>query len=491
MSIHTELTLEQIASELDRLTVESQGIDLELVETDASMAQLKATLESIDGVIERVKREGASRETALVLEQHVEGVLPKRYPVASFTSIPSKTNYAVAMEAASAGKMALIAGVVAAIIAGIYKIIKWVIHMLRGSKNSAEAAGNEAAQAFTAAETAQDIVKGKDLRGDLKFNRVDNAEIDKLRKEVFIDPAKKQISKMTLLLLMEKRPTLRNLYSEVCGSLFGKSNLFTLTDQAINATSEKIVEFIKKSKRDESSMQLELVEFFEQPLRSVVYTFAEQGMLDPEHDFQGQRFSRVKQALTPVRQDQYAYVIKNMTQLLTSPANLKACDDVEAVALMEQSRFFNPAFYQNQAGLDELEKEVRWFLGQIVIPHDTETQISKLEESVGKLKKNYDELLKRAHQDPNSIPIAQGMLQHINAYQADIHFLSRLAFSVRFLQRDVGMFFRLMMHGETACVNYLKSLLTPESEGKFRDLIAEKRKKHAATVARFKGYIGD
>lgn len=490
MSIETELTLEQIASELDRLTVESQAIDLDLVETDANMGQLKTALESLNGVIDRVKREGASRETAMVLEQHVEGVLPKRYPVVSFTAIPSRTNYSVALEAASAGKMALIAGVVAAIIAGIYKIIKWVIHMLRGSKNAAEAASKEAAQAFTAAETTQDIIKGKDQRGDLKFNRVDAGEIDKLRKEVFIDPAKSQISKMTLLLLLEKRPTLRNLYSEVCGSLYGKTNLFTLTEQAINSTSEKIVEFIKKSKRDESTMQLELVENFEQPLRSVVYVFAEQGMLDPEHDFHGQRFSRVKQALTPVRQDQYAYVIKNMSQLLTTPSNLKACDDAEAVSLMEQSRFFNPAFYQTPAALDELEKEVRWFLGQVTLPDDAEVRISKLEEAIASLKKNYDELLKRAHQDPNSIPLAQGFLEHINSYQADIHFLSRLAFSVRFLQRDVAMFFRLMQNGETACIAYLKSLLTPESEGKFRDLIAEKRKKHAATIARFKDYIG-
>lgn len=491
MSTHTEFTLEQIASELDRLTVESHAIDLDFVETDATMAELKTALESLDGVITRVKREGASREAAMVLEQHVEGILPKRFPVKSFTAIPSKTNYSVALEAAGVGKMALIAGVVAAIIAGIYKVIKWVIHMLRGSKNSAEAASKEAAQAFTAAETAQDIVKGKDLRGDLKFSRVDQSEIDKLRKEVFIDPAKSQISKMTLLLLMEKRPTLRNLYSEVCGALYGKGDLFSLTEQAINSTRDKIEEFIRKSKRDESTIQLELVEHFEQPLRSVVYIFAEQGMLDPEHDFQGQRFSRVKQVLTPVRQDQYKYVIKNMTQLLTSPSNMKACEDAEAVALMEQSRFFNPAFYQTQAGLDELEKEVRWFLGQVTLPEDTETRISRLETAIGNLKKAYDELVKRAHQDANSIPIAQGFLEHINAYQADIHFLSRLAFSVRFLQRDVAMFFRLMTNGETACVAYLKSLLTPESEGKFRDLIAEKRKKHAATVARFKGYIGD
>ena len=482
------LDFDALVSELDRMALESQALDLDILETDASMSELTASLESIDEIIKRIQHEGASREVAMVLEQHVEGILPKRFPVNSFTAVPSKTNYAVAMEAASGGKLALIVGVVAAIIAGIYKIIKWAIQLLRGSKNTAKAASKEAAQAYTANQTTNDIIKGKDVRGDLKFGRVDDAKIDEMRRVVFIEPAAGQMSKMALLLFLEKRPTLRALYSEVTNALFGKNDLITLTEQAIKATTAKIDQFVKASKADASVVNLEIVEYFEQPLRQVVYIFAEQGMLEAQPDFHGQKFSKVQQALTPVKQDQYKHVIANMSQILTSAASVKAVDDQESAALIRHSKFFSPEFYKTSEALEEIEKEAKWFFGNIAIPDDVDVKLSSLESALGDLKKSYDELFKQTHKDANAIVIARGMLDHIDSYQSDVRFLSKLAYAVRFLQRDVGQFFRCMTNGETACINYLKSLLAPESEGKFRDLIAEHRKAHASVISRFESY---
>lgn len=488
MIVETELSFEDMVSEMERLVGGVQSLDLDLEELKEKMVHYEVNTASFDGLISQIKTSGASREIAMAMEQCVEGVLPARYPVQSFTAIPSKTNLKVALEAASSGKIALIGTVVAAIIAAIVKIIMWAIQLVRSTKGAGQASMKEAAQARTASETTNDIVKGARQTGKMTIKNFDANEILKLRREVFIDPAKQQISKMLLILVFQPRASLRTLYETVCGDLFGTSNSFEMVERAILNTKDKIDNFLKKSEADESTVDMELIRLYEQPLRSVIYAFATAGMLTPEHDFQGQRWSKVKQSFTPVTQTQYIYCISQMAQLLTSPSAKKACEDIEASAIMDRNQYFDPEFYNSTSNLDKLEKEVQWFGTNIAFPDDADVRLSKLDSAINELKKSYDALEKAGKRDANAAQVAAGMLQHINSYQQDIHFLSRMVFSVRFLQRDLAGFFRLMTNGETACINYLKALLDPKSETAFRNMIADHKKDHVKTLARFKGY---
>ena len=488
----TALTLEEIVTAIDSAIEVSPLSVAEDIERANLLTNYASTVEGLDELQATVEHQGASRDTALALEALVEGVLPERYPVASFTRIPSKTNYRVALESMSTGKLAAAAALIAAIIAGIYKLVKWIIQLLRGSKGVGDVAMKEAAQARTIVETVNQA--SADARSSkLELPNFDPNEITKLRKEVFLDPAVKGLSKALLLLVFEERKFTRDLFSSVYKLLnaTGKDDLFTATEEAIKATVAKFRDFVSRSKADKTMTETTLVTYFEQPLRGLVYIFANLGLVEVEADFHGRNLSRVGKFLQPVKQSQYTTVLVEQIRLLTGPAELKLEDDAEASALIASNQYFNPEFYNSEANLKKLESVVQWFAENIRIPDDVEVKIGKINDAIGDLKKVCEEMEECARTDANARLIQPGLVNHVHSYQQDVQTLSRLVYIARSMQREVAMWFRLMSTGETACLNYLLSLADDKASKELRDLVAEKRKGHTKTLDRFKKYLKD
>lgn len=486
-----ELTLEEIAKAIDDAVEVSPLSVAEEQERKTQLANYESTVSTIAELETAVNTEGASRETALVLESLVEGVLPERYPVASFTQLPSKTNYKVALEAISGGKIAAAAALIAAIIAGIYKLVKWIIQLLRGSKGVADVAVKEAAQARTITETVNQAVNDTQS-SKLDLPNFDPNEITKLRKQVFLEQATKELSKATLLLVFEERKFTRDLYSSIYKLLNdSRVDLFTATETAIKTTVAKLRDFIERSKQNKTTTETTLVAYFEQPLRGIVYAFANLGLLEVETEFHGRNYSQIGKILQPVKQTQYISTLVDQIRMVTGPAETKVLDDTEATALLATNSYFNPEFYRSDANLTKLEGAVQWFAENIRIPDDVEAKIGKINEAIGALKKVAEEFEECARTDANALLIQPGIVNHIHSYQQDINVLTRLVYIARSMQREIAMWFRLMATGETACLNYLLALSTDESTKELRDLVAEKRKEHTKTLNRFKAYLKD
>lgn len=90
-----------------------------VVESEADVDEKLATLESFLSVTEELLQRHPGmfdRHAASALEGHCPGILPSRYPPTSFTVLPTKTNYAPAMESISGKAIAMIVAAIAAII---------------------------------------------------------------------------------------------------------------------------------------------------------------------------------------------------------------------------------------------------------------------------------------------------------------------------------------------------------------------------------------
>lgn len=482
-----ELSFEELVANFESLAADCPFNPGEEAYLKEEQSKYELSCNALSDVAEAAKY-GASRELAMTLESIAPGVLPERYPVNSFTVIPSGTNLKVTYEAIGGGKLAAAAAIIAAIFAALYKLAKWVIALLRGSKGVNETAMKETAQARTAAETVNEAVK--QTNGPLPAQGFDPKEISKIREQVFLTPARQQISKALFMLVFEQRPLYHKLYSALCAQLVaGRNDLFSSVEMAISGFSGRLNDFVKRSANDDTTTEESLVGLFDQPLLPVVYALQDAGLLVVETDFQGRRLSSVGKFLQGVNQEQYLRSISLAHELLTGNALVKIDADDECAALAQSSVFFSPDYYSSNVALDALENNVKWFGGNVMIPADTDVRLSRVEEALTDLRKTMAAFEQAAKRDTNAQLLAPRLVVHLNSFQQDIQFLTRFVYTIRVLQRELAMFGRLMTTGETACLNYLKSLLDKGAEGKLADLIAKKRKEHQAVLSRFKGYL--
>jgi len=481
-----ELTLEEMSAELDRLTSDSPLTDEVELGLQEEISKHETTIAAIDSVKEQIAEEGASRETAMALESYCPGILPERYPVRSFTAIPSATNQRIALESASVGKIAAIAAIVTAVFVALYKLIRWVIQLLRGTKSMGESAMKEAAQAQTAAATVNEVVK--ETNGPVVVKNFDPNEISALREKVFITPARQQMSKAWFMLFLEQRPLSRKLYAEVCQLL--KDGIVRDIDMGVQLTIKKINDFLLASRKNETTQNHDWIDQIEQPLRPFVYGLEKAGVLKVENDFHGDRYNRVGKTLLPIKQDQYLWAVTLHGGSLTQPVDLKVEDDKEATALFASNQLMKPDALSSDAVVKKFADAAKWFGESIQLPDAIEDQISGVENSIGDLQKSIALFEREGQRDANAAILAPGLVAHLRSLQNDLQFVCRMVRAVRALQRETAVFFRLMTAGETACLNYIASLTEDPNNAEIKDIVAKQRKLHKDRLSEFKGYAG-
>jgi len=121
---------------------------------------------------------GASRELALALEDINPGAIDKRYPVISFTQVPSQTNYEVAIEGVMATSAKILKQIGEAILKFIKNVFKAVADLFKDlfktsvDVEKVEESNQESAKDFT------DLVQGADITGSPIVEKVFKGEKD-------------------------------------------------------------------------------------------------------------------------------------------------------------------------------------------------------------------------------------------------------------------------------------------------------------------------
>lgn len=88
-----------------------------------TITTLEAELIDVTAALEQIEEEsGVTKQLALSVEQY----LPEDLPVASFTQMPTRTNYEVTVTSLENRKNAIIGAIVVALIAIVSKLIEWV-----------------------------------------------------------------------------------------------------------------------------------------------------------------------------------------------------------------------------------------------------------------------------------------------------------------------------------------------------------------------------
>lgn len=482
-----EFTLEEIIESFDRLLPDAQSEEVEKLTLTEEFAKYTTTYESLEELRLQMAG-GVSREMALSLEELAPGALPERIPAKSFTLIPSGTNLKFSLEAIGLGKLAAVGAIIAAIFAALYKLAKWVIALLRGTKGINETAMKETAQARTAAETVNETVNKVTTTTPLVG--FDPQEIDKLRHQIFLDPFKAKITKAMFLLVFDQQPLFSKLYSTICANLMsGKGSMFAATEASIRRFDGKLNDFIKRSEADATTAETQMAELFDQPLLPVLYGFADVGLLTPMPQFQVRPVSSVGRSLQTVLHEQYLTTLVAATDLLIGPTTTLMLDDAACAKKAETVPYFTTQMYSNELGLKRLEGLIEWFGGNVVIPDDTDVQLSRIESALTDLRKTVTSFEQVAKKDPNAQLLAPALVNHLNSFQQDLRFLSRFVCGVRSLQRELATFGRMMTTAETACLNYLKSLMEQPAQAELAELVAKKRKEHQDVLKRFKGFL--
>lgn len=485
------LSLEELAQQLLELTGSMEAIGVELSEVAMQLQTQDQAVVSIEELHQQILTEGASYTTALALEQHYPEALPERFPVASFTKIPSKTNLRVALEAAASSKLGMIAAGFAVIFAMLYRLVKWIIGILNQTKGSNQVAAAEAAKAATANTTVQEVETAA-RSGKLSVEGFDPNEVDRIRQEVFLTPATEQIHKLTYQLLFEHSPTLRGLYMSAVQWLHGKNNLIAQTESAIARTSDKFQQYYGSLSMDKDELDLSLVEQYEQPLRPLVYNLAKGQVVELKQVFAGvSKHSGIKDYLIPVDPDLYRESVEIATNMFVESNNVLAIEDPEVKANLESNRYFNVASYRTPMILTDIEGSAAWLLANVSLSPTLEKDISRLERSLRNLEAVCDAVRGFSSRNSSVSILYPKMRAHIEAFQRDIQFLTRLTAGVRFMLRDGTMFFKLLTAGESVVLNYINSLNKPETDAALKEIVNKNRKKHEEILRRFKGYINE
>ena len=116
-----------------------EGLDLD-DELEAESLQHERFSE-LNSIADRIQENcGVCKTDAVSLEGFCEGLVNDMYPLASYTQVPSRTNYNVSMEFIDTNNKLLMGGVIAAGLAILAKILHWIWKFFSGEGGS-DAAG--------------------------------------------------------------------------------------------------------------------------------------------------------------------------------------------------------------------------------------------------------------------------------------------------------------------------------------------------------------
>ena len=130
-----------------------EGLDLD-DEIEAESLQNERFGE-LRAIADRIQENcGVCKSDAVSLESFCEGLINDFYPLASYTQVPSRTNYNVSMEFIDTNNKLLMGGIIAAGLAILAKILHWIWKFFSGDSDSgAAAAGGGASSAASKLET--------------------------------------------------------------------------------------------------------------------------------------------------------------------------------------------------------------------------------------------------------------------------------------------------------------------------------------------------
>ena len=118
----------------NRLSVESfdnSPIDLMVAEGRNSIEELISAANSMEAIAVDVRDNGISRQDAITLESISPGLLPDRFPVNSFTMVPSPTNLKVALESIDAFRNLSLANLLKAVYRFLANIADWIVTQVK------------------------------------------------------------------------------------------------------------------------------------------------------------------------------------------------------------------------------------------------------------------------------------------------------------------------------------------------------------------------
>jgi peptidyl-tRNA hydrolase len=153
-------------------------IEHELEDVCVGLESMGSNLAAIYGDV--LGERGINRSVAEQINQIDPTLLPRRYPVNSFTLQSSQTNLKPALEAIEGKTAAVIAAIAAAIAAFIYKIYKWITKSNDSISASATSLAEKSDKLDAAVEKRSEIVQ------ELKKN-LTPAEAEELKKKVDMD----------------------------------------------------------------------------------------------------------------------------------------------------------------------------------------------------------------------------------------------------------------------------------------------------------------
>jgi len=225
-------------------------------------------------------------------------------------------------------------------------------------------------------------------------------------------------------------------------------------------------------------------------LKPLVYNLAKASVIELKQNFNGvSRHAGIKDFLIPVDDDVYRSAIETAQALMIDSNNVLAKDDPETADQMLTNRYFNAASYRTPMIITDVEGSAAWLLANVKLARDVERDLSRLDRALNGLSKVCEAVRSFAVRNPNAQALYPRMRAHVEAYQRDIQFLTRLVAATRFTVRDGAMFFKLLTAGESVVLGYINSLNKPETEPALKEIVTKNRKKHEEILRRFKAYI--
>lgn len=205
-------------------------------EAEQSLISLEDVLNSLSEIREDVIASNSICKTqAASMESVCPGILPRTAPVNSFTAIPSATNLKIALEEIDKKKAGIVAAIVIAVGAFLYKLWRWI-----GGKS------DDAPKSFESTAAKIDAVEQADKAAeqavaDLKSKQVNVAELER-------EVAKDEKVQDNVALISDKYTNVIHLalHSELLPALSGITGDIKTSKFVCKNLTEAVNEYIRK-----------------------------------------------------------------------------------------------------------------------------------------------------------------------------------------------------------------------------------------------------
>lgn len=145
-----------------------EGLDLD-DELEAESLQ-NERFDELNAIADRIQENcGVCKSDAVSLEGFCEGLINDMYPLASYTQVPSRTNFNVSMEFIDTNNKLLMGGIIAAGLAVLAKILHWIWKFFSGEGGGDAAGAGGGASSSASKLEAENAETAKGMKpGDVK-----------------------------------------------------------------------------------------------------------------------------------------------------------------------------------------------------------------------------------------------------------------------------------------------------------------------------------